>query len=90
MLSEHPEIDQDLIMMVNFNKFAASSLDFFIYVFTKTTDWAKYHVVKQDVLLKIAAIIEANQAEVAFPTSTLQVPNGIELTGNQPQVGNEQ
>jgi MscS family membrane protein len=90
MLRKHPEIDQNLIMMVNFNKFAASSLDFFIYVFTKTTDWAKYHVIKQDVLLKVAAIIEANQAEIAFPTSTLQVPNGIELSGNQPQVGSQQ
>ncbi len=82
MLSEHPDIDNNLIMMVNFNKFAASSLDFFIYVFTKTTDWARYHQVKQDVLLKIAAIIEANQAEVAFPTSTLHMPNGLEVAGN--------
>jgi MscS family membrane protein len=82
MLKEHPEIDKNLIMMVNFNKFAATSLDFFIYVFTNTTDWANYHVVKQDVLLKVAAIIEANQAEIAFPTSTLQVPNGIELSGS--------
>lgn len=85
MLSEHPEIDNNLIMMVNFNKFAASSLDFFIYVFTKTTDWARYHEIKQDVLLKVANIIEANQAEVAYPTSTLQVPDGIEISGSQVQ-----
>ena len=90
MLREHPEIDQNLIMMVNFNKFASSSLDFFIYVFTKTTDWAKYHAIKQDVLLKVAAIIEANQAEIAFPTSTLQVPNGIEFSGGQLEGASEQ
>jgi MscS family membrane protein len=89
MLSEHPEIDTNLIMMVNFNKFASSSLDFFIYVFTKTTNWAKYHEVMQDVLLKVAAIIEANQAEIAFPTSTLQVPNGIELAGGLAQAGKD-
>ena len=84
MLNDHPEIDTDQIMMVNFNKFASSSLDFFIYVFTRTTDWASYHQVKQDVLLKIAAIIESNKAEIAFPTSTVQVPNGLEISGSLP------
>jgi len=49
-------------------------------VFTKTTNWETYHQVKQDVLLKVADIIAANQAEVAFPTSTLHVPAGIEVS----------
>jgi len=80
MLIAHPDIDTKQTMMVNFNKFAASSLDFFIYVFTKTTDWATYHQVKQDVLLKVADIIAANQAEVAFPTSTLHIPAGVEVS----------
>jgi len=71
--------------MVNFNKFAASSLDFFIYVFTKTTNWEAYHQVKQDVLLKVADIIAANQAEVAFPTSTLHVPDGIQVNAVKDQ-----
>ena len=79
MLLAHPDIDTNQTMMVNFNKFAASSLDFFIYVFTKTTNWEAYHQVKQDVLLKVADIIAANQAEVAFPTSTLHVPEGIQV-----------
>ena len=83
MLSAHPDIDTTQTMMVNFNKFAASSLDFFIYTFTKTTDWATYHQVKQDVLLKIAEIIAANQAEVAYPTSTLHMPHGLALSGEQ-------
>ena len=73
MLSEHPEIDTRQTLMVNFNAFASSSLDFFIYCFTKTTDWAHFHEVKQDVLLKILAIIEAHGAECAFPTSSLHI-----------------
>ena len=77
MLLAHPDIDTNQTMMVNFNQFAPSSLDFFIYVFTKTTNWVTYHQVKQDVLLKVADIIAANNAEVAFPTSTLHVPAGI-------------
>ena len=73
MLQAHPEIDTNATLIVNFNEFAASSLDFFIYTFTKTVQWVHYHEVKQDVLLKIAAIIEAHGAEIAFPTRTLHI-----------------
>ena len=84
MLRAHPEIDTSRILMVNFNAFAPSSLDFFVYTFTKTTDWAHYHEVKQDVLLKILEIIESHGAQSAFPTSTIHVPEGLAVqpTGN--------
>ena len=54
MLIAHEEIDQSQTMIVNFNSFAASSLDFFVYTFTRTTNWIKYHEVKQDVLFRIS------------------------------------
>lgn len=73
MLNHHPDIDHDLVKIVNFNEFAPSSLDFFIYVLTKTTNWIEFHKVKQDVLFKVLSIIEENGAEVAFPTSTIHV-----------------
>jgi len=78
MLLSHHEIDKSLTLMVNFNQFGPSSLDFFIYVFTKTTAWEKYHEVKQDVLLKIGKIIENNNAEIAFPTSTVHISSTID------------
>jgi len=81
MLMAHPEIDQSQTMIVNFNSFAPSSLDFFIYTFTRTTDWIKYHEVKQDVLLKVSEIIAAHQAEIAFPTSTVHIADKIRLDG---------
>jgi len=81
MLMAHPEIDQSQTMIVNFNSFAPSSLDFFVYTFTRTTDWIKYHEVKQDVLLKISEIISAHQAEIAFPTSTVHIADKIKLEG---------
>ena len=71
MLQSHPEIDSDTPLIVNFNAFSASSLDFFVYTFTKTVDWIKFHEVKQDILLNIAAIIQTQGAEIAFPTRTL-------------------
>ncbi len=71
MLKSHEEIDTTQTLMVNFNAFGPSSLDFFVYTFTKTTNWIKYHEVKQDVLMKIMAIISEAGAEIAFPTQTL-------------------
>ncbi len=74
MLENHEAIDHDKTLMVNFDAFGPSSLDFFIYTFTRTTVWAEYHEIKQDVLLKIAAIIEGHGAEIAFPTRTVHLP----------------
>ncbi len=81
MLKSHDEIEQNQTMIVNFNKFSASSLDFFIYTFTKTTDWIQYHEIKQDVLLKINDIITDNNAEIAFPTSTVYLPDAPQFSG---------
>ncbi len=77
MLKNHPEIEPDKTMIVNFNEFSDSSVDFFVYCFTKTTQWVKFHEVKQDVMLRIAEIITANNAEIAFPTSTIHIPEPI-------------
>ena len=79
MLKEHPEIDDTQTLIVNFNTFAASSLDFFVYTFTHTTNWVKFHEIKQDVLFKIYNIISQHGAEVAFPTSTIHVPEQVQL-----------
>lgn len=73
MLEQHPDIDLSRTLIVNFVSFGASSLDFFVYTFTRTTNWVEFHQVKQDVLLKILGIIHANGADVAFPTRTLHL-----------------
>ena len=73
MLVSHPEIDSSQTLIVNFNTFGPSSLDFFIYTFTKTIEWVHYHEVKQDVLLKVAEIIDRHGAQIAFPTRTLHI-----------------
>ncbi len=77
MVETHPDLDASQTIIVNFNQFAASSLDFFIYCFTKTTNWVEYHRVKQDVLLKIIGIITEHGAECAFPTSTVHLAEGF-------------
>ncbi|NOI68609.1 mechanosensitive ion channel family protein [Vibrio sp. 99-8-1] len=73
MLENHPDIDSKQTLIVNFNAFGPSSLDFFVYTFTKTVNWVRFHEVKQDVLLEIMAIIHKHNADVAFPTQTLKI-----------------
>ena len=73
MLRSHDAIDTDQTLMVNLVEFEASSVNFFVYCFTKTTVWTYFHVIKQDVLLKIADIVAAQGAEFAFPTQTLHI-----------------
>lgn len=71
MLESHEAIDLGRTLIVNFVSCGPSSLDFFIYTFTKTTDWVTFHAIKQDVLLQVLGIIESHGAEVAFPTRTV-------------------
>ena len=85
MLESHEAIDLSRTLMVNFVACGPSSLDFFIYAFTKTTDWATFHGIKQEVLLKVLSIISAQGAEVAFPTRTLLLDSEPDLSGAGPQ-----
>jgi MscS family membrane protein len=73
MLVEHDDIDNNQTLIVNFDSFGASSLDFFIYTFTKTTNWIEFHHIKQDVMLKVLNIIHSHDADCAFPTRTLHL-----------------
>lgn len=86
MLKEHEDIDQSQTLIVNFNTYAASSLEFFIYTFTKTTNWIRFHEVKQDVMLKIIKIVHKHEADFAFPTTTL---DGIPKLSMDAQMGKE-
>lgn len=79
MLCEHPEIDQNQTMIVNFVSFGASSINFFVYTFTKTIKWVAFHEVKQDVLFKVSDIVAGHGAEIAFPTSTVHIPDQLRL-----------
>ncbi len=79
MLENHDDIDEKNTLIVNFNAFASSSVDFFVYCFTHTTNWVEFHKIKQDVLLKILGIVDRHNAQCAFPTSTIHIPNAVQL-----------
>lgn len=78
MLEDHDDIDTTQTIIVNFESFGPSSLDCFLYAYTRTTNWVEYHRVKQDVLLKLLQIVHEAGADIAFPTRTvhLEGPDG--------------
>ena len=79
MLQSHEAIDASHTLIVNFVSYSASSLDFFIYTFTKTTNWIEFHEIKQDVMLKIIDIVHKHDADFAFPTRTIDGLDKIKL-----------
>ena len=87
MLQQHPDIDANQTLIVNLNSFGASSLDFFIYTFTRTTDWVQYHEIKQDVLTRIINIVQSHEADFAFPTQTVHLPDAIPSGGSRCTAG---
>lgn len=86
MLLSHPDIDTKQTLLVNLTEFGPYALNFMVYTFTKTTNWAAYLDVQQDVFLKILDIIDQHQAQCAFPTTTLDMPSEL---GQLEQMGQQ-
>lgn len=83
MLHAHKGIDQAMSLMVHFVNFGPSSLDIDIYCFTKTTIWALWRDIQQEIFLNVLSIVEKHGAQVAFPTSTFHVPDGLAIKGEK-------
>jgi MscS family membrane protein len=73
MLEQHEGISQKDSLMVNFDSFGDSTLNIFIYTFTKTANWAKYLDIREDIHLKIMKIVEENGSSFAFPSQSIYV-----------------
>ncbi len=78
MLLEHPEIHKQTVF-VYFNEFGESSLNIFLYFFTKTTNWQKYLEVREDVLIKIIEILNSLEIEIAFPSQSVYFETPISI-----------
>lgn len=72
MLKNHDAIHQETIF-VTFDKYNDSSLDIFLYFFTKTTVWETFLKVKQEINFNIMEILDEEGVSVAFPSRTLYV-----------------
>jgi MscS family membrane protein len=80
MLEQHPGIDPGQPLVVNFEKFAESSLDIVLIAHTRTTDFVEFHAVREDIFFRILEIVDAAGAEIAFPTRTLHLNAGAAAT----------
>ena len=78
MLFNHPQIHKDPLF-VYFDEFDDSSLNLFIYIFTKTAIWEEYLKIKEDINLKIIDIIQKNNSNFAFPSQSIYFENKLEL-----------
>ena len=76
MLLKHPNIDQSVKIDVYFVNFGASSLDVNVSAYMSISSGVSFSVVRQDILLKIAAIIKEAGAEMATPTHIIELQGG--------------
>lgn len=73
-LEENPDIEIDpkrVLTIIRVDGFSDSSIDLFLYFFTKTTKWIEYMEVKENCALELKKIIEEEGAEFAFPSRSL-------------------
>ncbi|MFN4024243.1 MAG: mechanosensitive ion channel family protein [Hyphomonas sp.] len=61
----------EVSLFVRVDKFNASSIDFLIYTFTRTTIWGEWLKAKEDFAYAIMDIIARNGASFAFPSQTI-------------------
>ena len=81
MLRQHAGIHQETIF-VSFDSFGDSSLDIFLYFFTRTTDWGEFLRVKEDVNLKIMSILEKEGVSLAFPSTSIYFENELKTVAS--------
>lgn len=75
-LKNHPDLETEKrTLIVNFDTYGPYSLNFFIYTFTKTTNWVDYHQIKQGVLLGIHELISQAGAQLTLPKRSLEFLN---------------
>ncbi len=85
VLRNDERIAQDFFL-VNFTDFGPSSLDIFVYCFTRTVRWDEYMQVRQEVLLAFMRRMESLGLGFAFPTQSLHIeslPAGARTAGGR-------
>ena len=68
---------------VHVDSFNDSSIDFFIYCFTKTTNWGEWLAIKEAFALAIKEIVEKKaKTDFAFPSQSIYLENWPENTSD--------
>jgi MscS family membrane protein len=67
MLNEHPMVESGT-SRIRVADFAGAAFEMELWAYAKTGDWAQFTGIRQDVILKIAEIVEAAGTRFAAPT----------------------
>ncbi len=67
ILDENPAIERGT-SRISVENFAGAAFELELWAFVTTSDWTQFTVVRQDVILKIAEIVEAAGTRLAAPT----------------------
>lgn len=65
-------------LLVYLDNFSDSSIDILVYCFTKSVVWSEWLAVKQDVMFKIADILEKNNLSFAYPALSVHLTSDEE------------
>ncbi|WP_252314723.1 mechanosensitive ion channel domain-containing protein [Sinobaca sp. H24] len=67
-------MNKDLII-VRFSEFNSSSLDIFVYFFTKATGWVDWFETKEEINFEVMEILEEEGVDIAFPSESVYIEN---------------
>ena len=76
----HPEFAKppEVSTFMRVDSFNASSIDFFLYCFTRTTNWGEWLRIKEELAFEIKRIVNEAGTDFAYPTTTVHLADGVE------------
>ena len=80
-LRDHPAIDNDLDISACLSELGNSSLDILVEAYTLTLPQLAFRALRQEIYLKLLDIISVSDAQLAYPTTT------VNLTGMNDYLG---
>ncbi len=83
MIAAHPDIDNHQRLMVNLNGFGDYAIRILVDAYILRVDTVGHANVREDILFKIAEIVIRNKAQMAFPTTSLDLPKDLILASPQ-------
>ncbi len=76
----HPEYAKppEVSTFMRVDSFNTSSIDFFLYCFTRTTNWGEWLRIKEELAFEIKRIVKEAGTDFAYPTTTVHIADGVE------------
>lgn len=82
MLDQHPAIEKGE-SRIRVTKFAGAAFELELWAFATTSDWVDFTAIRQDVILKIAEIVEAAGTRLAAPTQLTYLASDAGINGEK-------